>query len=211
MPFDPKKSKIAITIPYLKLLARADPFQRYSEPYIVSLAVDEKDTKQKELAFNLMPFPKVRKGGTVRMLGDGHLVYGPANPGSFVALSILIMESDRDIRRLGGEVDNLVKSKAADLGVKAVLAANPGSAAVLGILKEMIQHIAGALKNNKDDELFRTDGTFLRDTPNPYHVNREYTHGNEWVELSVRIIPLEASNGQGAEVKKIKVPDKPTD
>ena len=87
MPFDPKTSKIAITIPHFKLLKRADPFQKYSEPYIVSLAVDEADTKRTELGFNLMPFPKVRKGATVRMLGDGHLLYGPANPGEFVALS----------------------------------------------------------------------------------------------------------------------------
>jgi hypothetical protein len=91
------------------------------------------------------------------MLGDGHLLYGPANPGEFVAMSVLIMESDRDIRKLGDELDKLVKSKAVDLGLKAILAANPGSGAVLGVLKEMTQYIAGALKNNKDDELFRTD------------------------------------------------------
>jgi len=70
-----------------------------------------------------MPFPKVRKGATVRMLGDGHLLYGPANPGEFVAMSVLIMESDRDLRTLGDELDKIVKSKAVDLGVKA-----PGSA-----------------------------------------------------------------------------------
>ncbi len=33
MPFDPKKSKIAITIPHFKLLAKADGFfGRYSKP-----------------------------------------------------------------------------------------------------------------------------------------------------------------------------------
>ncbi len=208
MPFDPQTSKIAITIPHFKLLANADSiFDRYSEPYIVSLAVDEADTKALELEFNLMPFPKVRKGATVRMLGDGHLLYGPANPGEFVAMSVLIMESDRDLRTLGERLDEIVKSKAVDLGVKAVLAANPGSAAVLGVLKEMTQHIAGSLKNNKDDELFRTDGVFLRDSACPYHVDREYTLGNSWVDVTIRIIPLDASNGEGAAVKKIAVPD----
>ena len=52
------------------------------------------------------------------MLGDGHLLYGPANPGEFVALSVLIMECDRDMRKLGEELDRVVKSKAVDLGVK---------------------------------------------------------------------------------------------
>jgi hypothetical protein len=96
MPFDPKKSKIAITIPHFKLLEKADGFfDRYSEPYIVSLAVDEADTKALELEFNLMPFPKVRKGATVRMLGDGHLLYGPASPGKFVATLVRASRTER--------------------------------------------------------------------------------------------------------------------
>ena len=45
-----------------------------------------------------MPFPKVRPKSTVTMLGDGHLLYGPKQPGEFVALSVLMMESDADIR-----------------------------------------------------------------------------------------------------------------
>ena len=32
-------------------------------------------------------------------------------------MSVLIMESDRDIRKLGDELDKLVKSKAVDLGL----------------------------------------------------------------------------------------------
>jgi hypothetical protein len=62
MPFDAQTSRIAVTVPYFKLLASADPLQKYSEPYIVSLAVDEADTKKTELEFNVMPFPKVRRG-----------------------------------------------------------------------------------------------------------------------------------------------------
>lgn len=206
MPFDKKKSKIAITMPYLKLLATADGlWSRYSEPYIVSLAVDEKTTANPSLSFNSMAFPKVREGRTVTMLGDGHLVYGPKNPGEFVAMSILIMESDSDIRNLGKNLEKIVKSKAVDLGIKAVIAASPGSAAVLGILKELTQFVSGAMQNNKDDELYRTDGVFLRDTDNPYHVNREYTQGNEWVEFALRVIPLDSPNGQGAKVSTIKL------
>jgi hypothetical protein len=142
----------------------------------------------------------------VRMLGDGHLLYGPANPGLFVALSVLVMESDSDLRALGQQLTDLVKSKAVELGVNAVLAANPGHAAVLGVLKELTQHVAGSLKNNRDDELYRTDGVFLRDLPNPYHVDREYTFGNEWAEVAIKIIALETPNGEGASVTRIAVP-----
>ncbi len=35
-------------------------------------------------------------------------------------MSVLIMESDRDMRKLGDELDKIVKSKAVDLGLKAV-------------------------------------------------------------------------------------------
>ena len=206
MPFDPKTSKIAITIPQFKLLRRADPLQKYSEPYIVSLAVDEADTEQKQLGFNVMPFPKVRKGATVRMIGDGHLVYGPANPGEFVALSVLVMESDRDMRNIGAQLRQAVTSEAAKLGMNAILAANPGAGAVLGVLKEVTQHVAGSLKNNKDDELFRVHGTFLRGSPCPYHVDREYTYENDWIELTLKVIPLDTPNGEGAGVEKLAVP-----
>lgn len=180
-------------------------FQKYSEPYIVSFAIDENCKKLPNINFGFMPFPKVSKGGTVTMLGDGHIVYGPKNPGEFVALSILFMESDRDMRTIGKQMEEVIKSKAVDLGIKAVVASNPGSAAILGILKELTQLIAGFLKNNKDDELYRIEGTFLRDHSVPYHVNRSYEIGNDFVTLNMNILPLSISNGQGPEPKSIEL------
>jgi len=169
MSFNPTTDKIAITIPKFTLKKNADPFifGKYNEPYIVSLAVDEQGSANPVIDFNTMPFPKVKVGNTVSMLGDGHLLYGPKNPGQYVALSVLIMESDSDMRNLGGKIEEIVGSKAVELGIGAIIAANPGSAAILGILKELTQLVAGELKNNKDDELFRTEGTFLRDHPVP--------------------------------------------
>jgi len=204
MPFDPQSSKIAITVPRFKLLKHSDSvFERYNEPYIVSVAADSGGNAGPSLGFNFMEFPKVRVGGSVDMLGHGHLVYGPKNPGEFVAISILIMESDRDIREAARLAEAFVKSKAVELGMRAVMAANPGSGAVLGILKELVQFVAGELKNNRDDELFRTEGSFLRDSPNPYHVNRSYQQSNDYVELSLNIIPLETPNGEGRDLTHI--------
>jgi hypothetical protein len=206
MPFDPKKDKIAITIPKFTLLKRADgPFQKYSEPYIVSVAIDESGKATPKIDFNCMPFPKVAKGGTVTMLGDGHIIYGPKNPGEFVAISVLVMEDDKEIRQLGKDIETVVKSTAMDLGIKAIMVANPGAATVLGILKELTQLVAGFLKNNKNDELYRTEGTFLRGQPVPYHIDRSYDIGNDFVNLNMNIIPLKDHNGEGPKPKQLKI------
>lgn len=76
----------------------------------------------------------------------------------------------------------------------------------MGILKELTQLVAGQLKENKDDELFRTEGTFLRDHAVPFHINRKYSNlGNDFVDMSLQILPLALSNGQGTTVEEIKI------
>lgn len=195
--FDRDESAIAVTVPQFTLLRRGDRFHRYSEPYIVSMAVDGSGDANPTIDFNYMPFPKVAKGGTVRMLGDGHIIYGPKHPGSFVAVSVLVMECDQDVRRAGEIAKRAVESSAVELAARALLAANPGAAAVVGILKELTQFVAGVLKENKDDELYRVAGSFLQAGPVPYHVGREYKDGNDYVSLSLRVIPLAVHNQQG--------------
>jgi hypothetical protein len=196
--FDPDNDKIAITIPSFTLLKHADAvFQRYNEPYIASVAIDATGAANPKIDFNFMPFPKVAAGGTVTMLGDGHIVYGPGNPGDFVAISVLVMESDQDMVDLGKRIEQVVQTKAVDLGIKTLVASDPGSSAVLAILKELTQWVAAVLKENKDDELFRTEGTFLRGHTVPYHINRSYAVGNDFVSLNLNVLPLRSSNGQG--------------
>jgi hypothetical protein len=207
MSFNPLSSKIAITMPKFKLKKNADgPFSKYSEPYIISMAIDESGRNNPAIDFNVMPFPKVAKGGTVNMLGDGHLLYGPRNPGEYVALSILVMESDGDMRNLGGKLKEIVSHKAIELGVSAIVTANPGSAAVLAILKELTNLVSEQLRQNKDDELFRVEGAFLRDGSVPYHINREYDDlNNDYIQMSLRVIPLDETNKQGSEVTSISL------
>lgn len=202
MTFNPETDKIAITIPQFTLLKHSDSaFEKYNEPYITSIAIDATDSAHPKINLNYMPFPKVAKGNTVTMLGDGHIIYGPKNPGDFVAVSVLIMEHDQDMREMGANIEDVVKSKAVDLGLKAVVAANPGSAAVMTILKELTGLVAKFLKKNKDDELFRTEGTFLKGSEVPYHINRSYDVGNDYIKLKLNIIPLREGNGEGASPK----------
>jgi len=207
MKFDPINDEIAISIPEFTLKKKTDGlFGKYSEPYIVSLAIDGQGLNNPKLDFNHMPFPKVAVGRTVKMLGDGHLLYGPRNPGKFVALSVLFMESDGDISKLGETIEGIVKTSAIKLGIATIATVNPGSSVILGIVKELTQLVAGQLKKNRDDELFRTEGTFLRDHQVPYHVNRLYTGlGNDYVDFSMKIIPLSITNGQGSEIKSISL------
>lgn len=206
MPFDKYATKIAITMPQFTLLKNADLLlERYNEPYIVSFAIDSTGANSPEIGFNFMDFPKVRTNTTVTMLGDGHLIYGPANPGEFVAISVLMMESDADMRRRGQLIRSITQSKAAALGVKSIIAANPSSAAIVAILKELTSFVGSELAQNGDDELFRTEGAFLRDISNPYHIDRSYKHRNDYVEVALQVIALETSNGKGAEVEALKL------
>jgi hypothetical protein len=207
MSFNPQTDKIAITIPEFTLKKSGDgPFSKYSEPYIVSMAIDESGSANPSIDFNIMPFPKVGRGGNVKILGDGHLVYGPKNPGEYVALSILVMESDNDLRGLGEQLKETVNHQAVELGMTAIIAANPGSAAIVGILKELTNLVSEQLQKNKDDELFRVSGSFLQGGSVPYHINREYTDfKNDYISLALRVIPLDQENGQGASVETISI------
>ena len=82
--FNPKEDKIAVVIKEFTLLKKADgPLQRYSEPYIVSMAIDQYGANNPAIDFNILPYPKVRKGDVIDFGGQGHLIYGPANPGEF--------------------------------------------------------------------------------------------------------------------------------
>lgn len=63
MPFDPRNSKIAITMSEFTLLRDADAFDAYSEPYIVSMAIDSTGTADPAIDFNFMLFPKVALEG----------------------------------------------------------------------------------------------------------------------------------------------------
>lgn len=198
MSFDRTSDSIAVTLSSFGLLRNADGvFQRRNEPYIVSLAIDEASgAARPAIDTNALPFPNVRVGSAVEMLGHGHLLYGPRHPGEWVVLSVLFMESDRDLRDLGGTVGGIVETRAADLAVKAVLRSAPHYGTVLALLKELTALVAQSLKANKDDELFRTEGVFLRDHVVPFDVSRGYVRSNDYIRAELNVLALDAPNGQ---------------
>lgn len=206
MSFNTKQDHIAVVIKEFTLKRKSEGFtDRYSEPYIVSIAIDEKGAASPSIEFNIMPFPKVRKGDRISFDGQGHLIYGPSNPGSFLAYSILFMESDRDLRETGGVVEEIMSSQAVEMGAKSLLLANPSYAAAADILQKLISLVAKRLKANKDDELYRRNGTLLRDVIPPYDILRTYTSENDYIQLQTAIIPLKDSNTLGSQTKRIEL------
>ncbi len=204
--FSKTNDKIAVVVKEFTLKKRADSFlQKYSEPYIVSLAIDQSGANNPAIDFNILPFPNVRKGDTIQFDGQGHLVYGPSNPGEFIAYSILFMESDQDIRDLGKAIESVVKSEAASIGIKALLKAVPTYGTAISVLTQLTTLVSKKMQENKDDELFRRNGTLLRDVAPPYDILRTYTGENDYIQTKVSIIPLAVSNKLGKSSKSIKL------
>jgi len=204
--FNPTTDKIAVVVKQFTLLKKSEFFlDRYSEPYIISLAIDEGGSRNPKIDFNILSFPNVKKNDTVSFDGQGHLIYGPANPGSFLSYTILFMESDKDIRELGGIVEEVVQSEATNLGMKAIISANPGYAAIAKILQEVTLQVATFMQKNKDDQLFRRNGTLLRDVTPSYDILRTYVGRNDCIEAHVGIIPLQGSNNLGVQTKVLEL------
>lgn len=202
--FDKHNDNIAIVIKDFTLKRKSEIFfDRYSEPYIVSMAIDANGGENPAIDFNILPYPKVRKGETVSFDGQGHLIYGPKNPGDFVAYSILFLESDKDIREAGNTVEEIIKSEVVNMGAKAILKANPSYGTAISILRSLTEFIAVQMQKNKDDELFRRNGTLLRDVTPAYDILRTYTSENDYIKTRISVIPLENSNELGTQGHQI--------
>ena len=181
------ESGIAITIPRLVLKKSSDVGRdAKNEPYIVTSAIDSKGTENQQPTLGARVFPRVSPGEAVGLIGSGHLVYGPGDPGDFVAFSILVAESDKDLGDALGAAHEQVKSN--DKFKEAIKKATGISAAVAGA-GMAIDVVLAVLNRNKDDQLYRVDGTFLRDVE-PGYRNCAYTVGNEYVELTVQVFAL---------------------
>ncbi len=193
MSFDPLVDDVAITLTYFKLLKSSEGFlDRYSEPWLLSLAIDDNPENKPSILYNYLSFPKVKAGGSVAIAGDGLILYGPRNPGKFITLSAMFMESDRDVRDRGEQLHDIISGKAMELSIGAIISANPGAAAMVAIIKELGLYVSGVLRKNGDDELFKIEGSFLRGNYPPYHINHVYEYRNDYIGANINIRPLKA-------------------
>ncbi|MCT4706401.1 hypothetical protein MUA03_10855 [Enterobacteriaceae bacterium H16N7] len=190
MNFDPACDNIAIVLSALKLRKSSDGLDKYNEPYIVVLAMDEHDAGNTRLAYQLKEFHNVKAYEQIILAGDGVMLYGPANPGSFVTLSVMVMESDEDFKAVGAQIDSVITRLNAGLPTTNVAKMQPGVAAAEMILQTALGELADVLSGNKDDYLLTVSGTWLRDTPTPYKIGSFSTHHNDFAEATLKVVPL---------------------
>jgi len=205
--FNSRFDKIAVVVREFSVGRKISDPGIYGEPYIVSFAVDEDGIEEGRVDFNSLPFPNVRRGDTISFDGQGHLIYGPKNPGEFLAYSILFMECDQDIREIGHRIREIVKSPATKAildGVSSTLAAATGSGAIIGAAVSLVDDlaliVATELEKNRDDQLYRRNGTLLRGSSPPFDILRTYKSGNDYItSCKTSVIPLSESNLLGAQ------------
>ena len=113
------------------------------------------------------------------------------------------MESDRDIRNFGQMVEDILTSEAINGSAKVLLAATPTYSTALNVLQKIAELTALQLQKNKDDELFRRNGTLLRDVIPSYDILRTYKSENRFIQMQTSIIPLKESNQIGVQTKRI--------
>jgi len=208
MSFDRTKDKIAVTIPKIKLRLSADGLLPKStwydnEIYFVSVAVDAKGASQKQIEFGHAYWPAIRRFEECHMTGHGALVYGPKNPGEFVAYSILVMESDEDVRRTGARAKEALGIAGRVLDLASLLPAIKTYATALSVAKTIGEFVAGQMTKKEDDRLIKVEGVHLRDYGVPYNINRTFTHKSRWVEIHDKVLALDAPNGEAIETEAV--------
>ncbi len=194
--------KITVAIKEFTLKKSSEALlDRSNEPYIISIAIDQDGAQNANLSVNVKPFPNVLKGDTVSFDGQGHLIYGPKNPGEFLVYAILFMESDRDLRKFGLDMREIINSEASQLAMKTLMMAQPSYATAMALLEKLCRLVSKKLQQNKDDELYLRTGTLLRDVVPAYDILRTYKGGNQYINCHTAIIPLKISNKLGEQVK----------
>ncbi len=188
---------IAVTLSSLAIHDRGAGVARRGHPYVVSLAIDAHKAATPAFDLNFIPFPEMRPGQRVGMLGDGHVLYGPKDPGGFVSVLVLVMNSSLDMTYAGDSVRGALEDSAASLAAELMLAGNPVASLGAAFLGELAECLAGASGNVRDSEVCRFSGSFLQDGPSPYDVGREYGINNYVGSLGLRVVSLAEPNGVG--------------
>ena len=191
--FDPGVDKIALMLQSFRLLKKTDNF-RYAEPYVVGFSVSGNQRTEQPFEFVFQTYPNTRKGELKDFKGDGLRLYGPANPGEYLAFSILLMESDADVRETGRMIQEALDSKLLKDTLPALVMANPTAAIATQLLTEVTNIVSGIMSKNKDDELLRMSGTLFQNVIGtsylPYRIKENFKDQNHKAEIEVRVEAL---------------------
>lgn len=190
MEFNAEKDSIAITIPGFRMRHTADLGK--NEIFILTLAIDEggESNPKPSLFVNKLIIPKVKKWNWVNLGGHGRIVYGPANPGSFVYYTIMFIEGDEDVRNIGNTIDQVFSSEEAKGIINLLSTVNPTTQLVTFVLSSLVTLVGKIMKTNKDDIIFTTEGSFFRDVEPPYNIGDSFNTLNHHIECIVKVFPL---------------------
>ncbi len=114
------------------------------------------------------------KDNSEMTFGDsGSLVYKSQEIPDELNWTLVVMESDKDIRDFGGRVDQVVRGKefqkyAADLLLIAGTIVNPAYGAAVGLTKYFCHYMIDRMKKNKDDLIGLTSMSLNRQEHYPH-------------------------------------------
>jgi hypothetical protein len=210
--FDPQKDKIAVMLRSFTIKKGTGIGDgRYSEPYFIFISIPESgNSKIDKIDLLTKSYPKTRKRVKNEMLGDGFQIYGPANPGEYLAFSVLVMESDEDVRKTGKTLDDVVKSNFVKVFKKVVTGINNPTAAIAFQVAEALgKEMAVLMSEDKDDSLFYTAGSLLRDklgeNSMPYKIQSVMNPSNAYVDLEIQVLPIAGDTKSKKKSRTVKL------
>ncbi len=206
--FNASRDKIALMLQSLTLFKKAD-FGRFSEPYVIGFSVSANQKLENPFDFIYQTYPKTRKNEKKEFQGEGLRLYGPDNPGEFLAFSILLLESDADVREAGTRIESALNSDLIQKTLPKLFVANPTAAIASKGLLQLTNLFASIMQGNKDDELLRMSGTLFQNVIDseflPYQVQETFADRNSRAELEVKVLPLLGGTRHRKQTKPIAV------
>ncbi|MCG8475781.1 MAG: hypothetical protein MI784_09955 [Cytophagales bacterium] len=203
MSFDKTNDQIALTIPKFRLRHSPDLIGK-NEVYIISIAVDEHGLANPRTALNVdvgiknVFIPNMKRWSWHYFGGDGYLIYGPKNPGSYLSYAILYMESNKKSRNIGREIHEFLSSDKGKDSLETFAGLVTDNIAKFNVVTTALKGVADVLafflQNNGDKYLDFNCGTLFRDLADgsePYHagevMHRPPTH---FIEDCIAVKPL---------------------
>lgn len=186
--FDPLEDNIAVFITTLRIRKPFD-FGSHLDPYIVVIATDKKDNAVR-MNVSHFAFPGAKLYQQIITPDNAVLLYGPENPGEFLTLSIMLLESDTDIQNAGKQLEAAINASAISANVIARLTANPTAMVATALAADVLRGIAHTMQQNKDDPIMFVHDSWLQGLTPPYGINQYKLHSSDNAEISLRVSPI---------------------
>ncbi|KAA1047670.1 hypothetical protein [Pseudocitrobacter sp. 73] len=194
--FNPLKDHTSIVLTDLRIKKSFDPGRNYIDPYLIAIVTDKKDGVLR-MSSKRFDFPNVKVYERIITSDSTFSLYGPGNPGEFVTTTLMLMESDSDIRIVGQQLDDLISGTAEEVGAVAALSGNPSAIAITALAQKILQGVAKVLQQNKDDQICFVYDTWFQGELPPYGINQYKIHSSSVADVTLRVSPLLVGGQQG--------------